>query len=223
MILFGDSHAMQYFPPLEELARTRHWRLITLTKAECTPAEVRIRSMVADREYSQCDTWREDSLQRIEEGDPSSAIVVMSGDTAYVPYGDGGEELSGGAGAAAMEAGYIASLTRIHRAGLRTVVIRDTPASASDIPDCVSEDLQNLESCAFARVRDRSREYDARAARAAPETHLIDVNPEICPDRLCRAVIGNALVYRDKSHLSATFARTLAPRIERDLRKAGLA
>ena len=35
-------------------------------------------------------------------------------------------------------------------------------------------------------------------------------------------MIGNALVYRDKSHLSATFARTLAPGIERDLEKAGL-
>ena len=46
--------------------------------------------------------------------------------------------------------------------------------------------------------------------------------PEICPGGLCRAVIGNALVYRDKSHLSATFARTLAPGIERGLEKAGL-
>jgi peptidoglycan/LPS O-acetylase OafA/YrhL len=223
LILFGDSHAMQYFPALDELAEKHHWRLITLTKAECTPGEVKIRSMVADREYSQCDTWREDALQRIEDGSPSTAVVVMSGDTAYTPYGSNGEELSGDAGAAEMEAGYVASLTRIHRAGLRTVVIRDTPASASDVPGCVSEDLQHLESCAFARVRDRTREFDARAAKAAPDTHLIDINPEICPADLCRAVIGNALVYRDKSHLTATFARTLAPAIEHDLRKAGLA
>jgi peptidoglycan/LPS O-acetylase OafA/YrhL len=223
LILFGDSHAMQYFPALEELAKTRHWRLITLTKAECTPGEVKIRSMVANREYSQCDAWREDSLQRIEAGDPKSAIVVMSGDTAYTPYGPDGEELSGDAGASVMEAGYVATLTRIHRAGLRTVVIRDTPVTASDVPGCVSEDLQHLESCAFPRVRDKTKEFDARAARAAPDTHLIDINPEICPENLCRAVIGNALVYRDKSHLTATFARTLAPGIERALKRAGLA
>jgi peptidoglycan/LPS O-acetylase OafA/YrhL len=223
LILFGDSHAMQYFPALDELAEKRHWRLITLTKAECTPGEVRIRSMVADREYSQCDTWREDALQRIEAGNPRTAIVVMSGDTAYTPYDSNGEELSGDAGAAEMEAGYVASLTRIHRAGLHTVVIKDTPVSASDVPGCVSEDLQHLDSCAFARVRDRTKEFDSRAARAAPETSIIDVTPEICPGGLCRAVIGNALVYRDKSHLTATFARTLAPAIERDLRKAGLA
>ena len=223
LILFGDSHAMQYFSALEELAETRHWRLITLTKAECTPGEVQIRSMVADREYAQCDAWREESLRRIEMGDPKSAVVVMSGDTAYTPYGSDGEELSGNAGAAAMEASYLTTLKRIHRAGLRTVVIKDTPVSASDVPGCVSKDLENLDSCAFARVRDKTREFDGRAAKAAPGTHLIDINGEICPDDLCRAVIGNALVYRDKSHLSATFARTLAPVIERGLKKAGLA
>ena len=31
----------------------------------------------------------------------------MSGDTAYTPYGSDGEELSGDAGADAMEAGYL--------------------------------------------------------------------------------------------------------------------
>jgi hypothetical protein len=102
------------------------------------------------------------------------------------------------------------------------VVIQDTPASASNVPSCVSEDLQHLASCAFPRVRDKDKEFDVRAARAAPGSHLIDINREICPDNLCRAVIGNALVYRDKSHLTATFARTLAPGIERGLKRAGL-
>ena len=40
----------------------------------------------------------------------------MSGDTAYIPYGErrrGAER--GAAAAAAMEAGYVATLTRIHR------------------------------------------------------------------------------------------------------------
>ena len=221
LILFGDSHALQYAPALEELAETRHWRLIVLTKAECTPGEVQIRSMVADREYSQCDAWREESLERIEMG-VGSTVVVMSGDTVYTPYGSDGEELGGDAGAAEMEAGYVATLTRIHRAGLRTVVIKDTPVSTSDVPDCVSEDLQHLDSCAFPLTHDKVREFDARAAKAAPHSHLIDITPEICPGGLCRAVIGNALVYRDKSHLTATYARTLAPSIERGLRSAGI-
>jgi peptidoglycan/LPS O-acetylase OafA/YrhL len=220
LILFGDSHAMQYFAPLEALANKNDWRLIALTKAECTPGEVKIRSMVANREYSQCDAWRQETLERIEEGG-SRATVVMSGDTAYTAYGPNGEELSGRANANALEAGYIATLKRIQGAGLQTVVIRDTPASASDVPSCVSEDLGHLEACAFPRVHDWNLEFDDRAAKANPNTHLIDVTAEICPGELCRAVIGNALVYRDKSHLTATFARTLSPWIEEGLEEAG--
>jgi len=222
LILFGDSHAMQYFPALEALAEARHWRLITLTKAECTPGEVRIRSMVAEREYSQCDEWREETLRRIEAGDPRTATVVMSGDTVYTPYDGEGRELSGDAGAAAMESGYRSTLNRIHDAGLRTIVIKDLPASSSDVPSCVSEDPDRLDSCAFQREIDKHKEFDVRAAESAPGAHLIDLTPEVCPGDLCRAVIGDALVYRDKSHLTATFARTLAPGLERELERVGL-
>ena len=35
-------------------------------------------------------------------------------------------------------------------------------------------------------------------------------------------MIGNALTYRDKDHLTATFARTLEPILESDFREAGL-
>jgi hypothetical protein len=70
-------------------------------------------------------------------------------------------------------------------------------------------------------VRDKEKEFDVRAAEQTG-THLIDVTAEVCPDDLCRAVIGNALVFRDKAHLTATFARTLSPWIDRGLREAGV-
>jgi peptidoglycan/LPS O-acetylase OafA/YrhL len=221
LVLFGDSHAMQYFPAVDELAELHHWRLIVLTKAECPPEELEVRSMVEDREYSQCDEWRQSAFERIETGDENTT-VIMSGDTVYVPYGPNGEELAGDEAAEAMEAGYIKTLRRIHEAGPRTVVIRDTPASSQDVPSCVSEDIKHLDRCAFARPHEWDREYDVRAAEAFPHTHLIDLTADICPGEICRAVIGNALVYRDKSHLTATFARTLEPLLETDFREAGL-
>jgi hypothetical protein len=220
MILFGDSHAMQYFPPLEKVAEKNHWRLIALTKAECTPAEVEVRSMVEAREYSECDAWREKEMERIEEAGRSTT-VVMAGDTAYTPYGENGEELSGQAAADAMEAGYLATLARLRGAGLRTVVIKDTPAAPDEVPACVSEHLDHLASCDFRHVHAWEKEFEVRAAERAPDAHLIDLTPEICPQGICRAVIGNALVYRDDSHLTATFANTLSPWVERDLLAAG--
>jgi peptidoglycan/LPS O-acetylase OafA/YrhL len=221
LVLFGDSHAMQYFPTVEEMVNLRGWRLIVLTKAECPPEELEVKSMIEDREYSQCDEWRQDALERIETGGENTT-VIMSGDTEYTPYGPEGEELSGDAAAEAMEAGYLRTLKRIQAAGPRTVVIRDNPTSASDIPSCVSEDIQHLGRCAFPRHREWDREYDVRAAEASPNTHLISFIADICPGEICRAVIGNALTYRDKDHLTATFARTLEPMLETDFREAGL-
>jgi peptidoglycan/LPS O-acetylase OafA/YrhL len=221
LILFGDSHAMQYFPAVVELAEVNRWRLIVMTKAECPPEEVEVRSMVEDREYSECDEWREKTFQRIEEGN-QSVTVVMSGDTEYTPYGPEGEELSGDDASEAMEAGYLRTLRRIEAAGPHTVVIRDNPSSTEDVPSCVSEDIQHLGRCAFPRHREWDREYDVRAAEASPDTHLVDFIGDICPGEVCRAVIGNALVYRDKDHLTATFARTLEPMLESDFREDGL-
>jgi hypothetical protein len=221
LVLFGDSHAMQYFPTVEELVNLRHWRLVVLTKAECPPEELEVKSMIEDREYSQCDEWRQDALERIETGDEHTT-VIMSGDTEYTPYGPNGEELSGDAAAEAMEAGYLRTLKRIEAAGLHSVVIRDNPTSTEDVPSCVSEDIQHLGRCAFPRHREWDREYDVRAAERSPQTHLVDFIADICPGELCRAVIGNALTYRDKDHLTATFARTLEPMLETDFREAGL-
>jgi peptidoglycan/LPS O-acetylase OafA/YrhL len=222
MILFGDSHAMQYFPPLEGIAKRNDWRLIALNKAECTPALVEVRSMIADREYSQCDVWREGALERIEAAAPGTTVVLAS-DTAYIPFGPEGDELRGKAAGRAMETGYLATLRRLHRARLRTVVMTDTPAAPDEIPACVSEHLHQLGDCSFPDSRGWNQEFEVRAAHRAPGAHLISLIAEICPGGTCRAVIGKALTYRDDSHLSATFARTLRPWVERGLRRAGMA
>ena len=35
VVLFGDSHASQWFPALERIARDNHWKLISFTKSAC--------------------------------------------------------------------------------------------------------------------------------------------------------------------------------------------
>ena len=41
----------------------------------------------------------------------------------------------------------------------------------------------------------------------------MNVDDYICPDTLCAPVIGDVLVFRDKDHLTATYARSLAAAI----------
>jgi hypothetical protein len=55
------------------------------------------------------------------------------------------------------------------------------------------------------------------AAAAMKGAHLIDLTSYYCNDTNCPAVIGHVVVYRDQDHLTATYARTLAPYLGRAL------
>jgi peptidoglycan/LPS O-acetylase OafA/YrhL len=78
VVLFGDSHAMQWFPALNELAKERDWRLVGLTKAACPPAEVHIYNASLRRAYRECDEWRERMLERTVHDENPSLIVTSS-------------------------------------------------------------------------------------------------------------------------------------------------
>jgi hypothetical protein len=45
----------------------------------------------------------------------------------------------------------------------------------------------------------------------AGKVTLINMNKFICEPKLCLSVIGNVLVYFDAHHLTASYAKTLAP------------
>jgi peptidoglycan/LPS O-acetylase OafA/YrhL len=221
MVLFGDSQAMQYFPAVERLADVHDWRLVTLAKAECPAAEIRLESSTSGREYRECKEWRERALERIESMHGRRTVLVTSNND-YSPLDRDGNPLKGRERRRALESAYVETLKRLHRTGARIGVIKDQPSAAEDVPSCVSRELRHLDTCAFRRPRSDEEEIDRRAAVEAPGARLVDVTDKICPRGVCRAVIGNALVYRDRSHLSATFAATLAPSLDQRLREADL-
>jgi hypothetical protein len=217
--LFGDSHAMQYFPPLEKLAKKNGWRLVVLNKRECSPADTPVLRVATDRKYGTCSTWHAKTLRQLEQS-AGRGTVVLSGDKRAQAFSHG-HGLSGKANTTAMKHGYERTLNRIRRAGLGAIVFKDLPSSPQSIPQCVADNIDHLKDCAFPQQRDAALEFDAQAAHAAAGVRLLDLSPQVCPHGLCRGVIGNALVYRDKHHLTATYARTLSPWIARELKAAG--
>jgi len=52
---------------------------------------------------------------------------------------------------------------------------------------------------------------EAVAAMPAGSARLVDLTRYYCTDTVCPAVIGGVLVHRDRTHLTNTFAVTLAP------------
>jgi hypothetical protein len=215
VVLFGDSLAMQYFPALDDLARRHHWRLVGLTKAGCPPVVTEVYNHRLERGYRECTTWREGALNRIAELERPAMIIVTG--RMSTPAMRDGEVLGPAAGRVAMERGYVAMLERLRAVGSKVVAVKDLPRSPRNVPDCVSASLQDFDRCAFPRSSSNSEEFDARAARMVRGVRLVDMTPYVCPKNLCRAVIGDAITFRDYDHLTPTFARTLAPMFDRAL------
>jgi SGNH domain (fused to AT3 domains) len=214
VVLFGDSLAVQYFPALELLAKAHGWRLVGLTKAGCPPIAAAVHNHRLEREYRECAVWREHALRRIEREERPELVLV--GGRLSTPAMRDGRRLPPNAGRPVLERGYVEVLERLRATGARVAVIKNLPRSPHNIPDCVARSLDRLDECAFALTAGNVEAFD-RDAAARAGVRLIDLTRVVCPDGLCRAVIGDAIVFRDYDHMRPTFVRTLAPRFERRL------
>jgi peptidoglycan/LPS O-acetylase OafA/YrhL len=209
VVLFGDSHAMQWFPALKELAEERDWRLLGFSKSACPPAEIQVYSTGLRREYRECDEWRERTLERITQEAPS--LVVTSMLNRYRAREDG-KGLPRDASNEAVVDGYVSTLRELRGAGAPVAVIEDVPRPDKDIPECVSRSLERLQDCAFPRSKALGGpRINAEAAERVEGASLVDPTPVVCPEEMCPAVVGDALVYRNGAHLTATYVRTLTP------------
>ena len=47
--------------------------------------------------------------------------------------------------------------------------------------------------------------------------HLIDMNPYVCPDRICTGIVGNVYVFLDTNHFTPRFTRTLWPEVRKHI------
>ena len=216
VVLFGDSHAMQYFPALEKIALRRHWRLVELTKAGCPPPRVRVIFTLSQREFTECDVWREYALRRIERVERPALVVV--GASARYTLVEGGRRLDAGASTRALAAAYGPALRRLRRAAPHVAVLTDPPRPPLDIPGCVSGAMKDLRRCAFARDRAVAAAAPIDAAvRRVKGVRSIDPTSRYCLPDLCPAVIGDVLVYRNSGHVTASFVATLAPWLARRL------
>lgn len=200
VVLFGDSQAMQWFPPLLRVARQRGWKLIGRTRAGCPPAAIRF--------ASRCDRWRKETLRRIERHDKPDIVVTGTG----VVYGAvrKGRRLSPKASAPHMRRGLARTLRRLRRTGARVAVMKTLTWSPDRIVSCIKRSKRKLRRCAFKRKQPTNAVFEARAAKSVRGAKLIDARNRVCLKKICPAVIDDMIVYRNPQHLSATFARTLA-------------
>lgn len=214
VVLFGDSHSMMYMPTLDTIGKQQGWKIIGLSRANCAIAEVKLSQF--------CDEWRANSLERIAEEKPDLVVVATSTRAVY-SLTINGKKLSRAASEPYLVTGMVKTFNQLKQDAGQVILIRDQAQAPREpwLPhECVAENLNNLKVCAFKPKRNMKISFDVKAA-GKTGVKIIDPMPILCSDGRCPAVIGNALVYRDSYHVSATYAVTMAPWLEEELAKLG--
>jgi peptidoglycan/LPS O-acetylase OafA/YrhL len=203
--LVGDSHAAQWFPPLQRIAGTRGWRLVTFTKVSCRFVDVRQYARVLKRDYTECDAWRERVVQSLESLRPDLVIVAVTRSLKPIEAADNDPRRQGEAMARLLQ-----------RIPGRIAILVDTPQSRYDVPSCLSRNLADATRCETSRRAAfgwRHLILERTAAEASGAT-MVDLSHRICPRDPCPVVLDGMIVYRDSHHLTATFATSLAGDLE---------
>ncbi|WP_294569773.1 acyltransferase family protein [uncultured Arthrobacter sp.] len=102
------------------------------------------------------------------------------------------------------------------KAGIPLITVRDNPRFTFNVMECVERSGSASSEC--------SSPLDAKLPAIAPrldekkagtKVPLMDMTDLICPDELCRPVIGNVYVYLDHNHLTADYVRTMLPEFDK--------
>jgi peptidoglycan/LPS O-acetylase OafA/YrhL len=197
IVLYGDSHAVQWFEPLQQIALQRGYRLVVLAKGGCPVTDLVVSTPVLRHT---CPPYRDAAIAWIEANRP--AVVVVS--NSYTQYEDD---------AATWAAGAEATMARLTAVAPHVVVIGDNPASLTDPPACLSGHVADASACATARadaVRPDRISGEVSAARAHGAT-FVDTTDWFCTPERCPVVIGDLLVLRDETHLTPPMAEFLTP------------
>lgn len=201
VVLFGDSHAAQWFPAAEKFAEAEEVRLVVMIKAGCASIDVPRYELGSVDRF--CEDWKSKALERLNVIAPETIFVS----NLHIRSGVNGEQVSVDQWNAATDRtmGRLPSQSR-------AVFIADTPWFDESPILCAAENLDSLEPCNVQRsaVIDSDWVSKQGAHTSAIGATFVDLTDAYCSADFCNLITGNIVIYRDSHHLTATFVSELA-------------
>ena len=216
LVLFGDSHALQWFGAFRTVAAGQGWRLVTVIKIACPASYINPHHLEPGTDL--CDEWRSRAIDTIVALRPT--VVVVSSYTGATLRGFAGEEPIS---TEELRSGTRRTLAALRSAAAPIVVLRDSPLPPFPVPPCVARQVLHVLNAPSTCDFDASARNDAAfaAQRAAAfglhGVYLLDLSDLLCTETLCPAVVHGLIVYRDDNHLATSFTDTLAVDVHRRL------
>jgi peptidoglycan/LPS O-acetylase OafA/YrhL len=211
--LFGDSHALAWFPALNQVAKEKHWKLFSQTMSACTPADIPAYNPGTASLMNNCPIWRQVAIQRILAAHPY--LILVAGTSGFATAIKG-VEIKGAPRTALYTAGMNRTISKLQSGGAQVVLMSDTPAQAQDPLVCLSTHPKSTLACATPAAIAISNDWIAVERQVAKTNGISLIEPQlwVCPTDPCPVVIGNLLTYFDTGHMTATFSQALASRLK---------
>ncbi|MEY2580158.1 MAG: hypothetical protein QOE09_7 [Ilumatobacteraceae bacterium] len=199
VVLIGDSHAAQWFPPLRAIADRNAFQLIVLAKGGCPAATVSIPTATLART---CPKWRDKAVQFIADEHPD--LVIVTGSRHY-PNTD--QE---------WRDGFNTTLGRLKDLTPRLLVLGDNPDSRDDPATCLSAHLTDVKACTNSRsgaVESGKLQVEREVAQQNG-ARFVDTSDWMCTETDCPIIIGDILIFRDINHLTTVAAEWFTPMMD---------
>ena len=221
VVLFGDSHALAWFPAFNQVAKEMHWKLLSLTMSACSAADIPAYNPGTGSLMKNCPIWRDASIKRIIAAHPYLILVASTSGFATTVNG----VLSKGvARTAIFTAGMKRTITQLKSSGAKVMMMSDTPALNKDPLVCLSAHPKSTLACATPVADAISNDWVAVETQIASTNSVPLIKPQlwVCPTSPCPVVIGKILTYFDTGHMTATFSQALAGRLKSAITSAFL-
>ena len=218
VVLFGDSHAAQWFEPLKDMAEVQHWKLVTIIKVACSPMNIKTDHLGSPAAIEGCDQWRKLALAKIREIHPNTVIVSSS--SLYPRSGS----LSKLIDAQDWERASRETFLALAESGTPVRFIRDTPHADYNVPFCLAQRAWNGRATCGPLLRSSALNSDvynaeARAAARIANVKVIDMSDAIFKGDRCEPEQGNVVLFRDSDHMTESYAASLAGALQEQLLK----
>ena len=193
MVVYGDSRALMWIPPLEAIARANHWRMVVLGRDACPTVPVTIAEFT---QFGgglgpdlQCDAWHKWATQQINLLHPN-LLVFSEGNF----YGPKIEDRSHGFTATQWTQGLNNLFTSFAAPGIRKVFLGSIPVFDAFRP-CLATHRHDVQACSKSvRVSVSPLNVVDRAVAAAHHITYVDTVPWFCSSS-CTAIIDDYVPY----------------------------
>jgi hypothetical protein len=228
ILLLGDSHARMLIPTFTAIAKDADLTVSVDGEPSC-PWQ---RGLYTLTSFGTCQRLKTDAYRRVvKELDPD-IVVLMNLD-----YGKPGKDYPhtlltfNGHPASKKTLARLTteSVDALRAGGRKVVIVEPIPLAKKPTPNfeplrCL-ERAKVEEECQYTANLGSSplEQLYRKIAAADNDVEALDLDKQVCPLLpICNPVVNGEIVKRDPSHLTAQFARTLAPYVETWMRSVGL-